>query len=45
MAGRSREGLYAIEFANAPVVESAQILEVRQSRSRWAEGWWWVRRG
>lgn len=49
MAGRSREGLYAVEFANAPAGEGARVVEAWQTGSRRADGrrgqWWWVRRG
>lgn len=40
MAGRSRESLYAVEFANAPVVLKAQIVEAvtQCSRGRAAGG-------
>lgn len=41
MAGRSREGLYAVEFANAPVVLRAVVVEsVAQCSRRQGGGWW-----
>ena len=38
MAGRSREGLYAVKFANAPGRASARTVYGGQAKSRRAEG-------
>lgn len=45
MAGRSREGLYAVEFANAPVVLRAAVVEVVTQCSRGQSGGWWCCEG
>jgi hypothetical protein len=45
MAGRSREGLYAVEVANAPVVRRAAVVEVVTQCSRGQGGVWWCCEG